>query len=127
MGRYPKEPLEDRLLWMRKRQKAKAEKEARAKEEAPQQAAPEVTRVEAMLQDLLRHLAQPVVAERKALPQMLRVEVVADALSVSPRTVYRWFADRAIIVQTGPRKTTMLIPQEVFDEWFAEHRQPNSR
>jgi hypothetical protein len=57
----------------------------------------------------------------------LRVGPVAEMLSVSTRTVQRWFADRAIIVRDGPSKTKMLmlIPQQALDDWLREHGPPS--
>ena len=110
MGRYPKEPLEKRLAWMRERQKQKA-----AEGEQRPLAAP-----------VASVLATPPRVEATG-PRMLRVKKVAEMLSVSHMSVRRWFAKRAVIVHPGPRRTTMLIPVEALDEWIREHGPPSSR
>ncbi|HXA25591.1 MAG TPA: helix-turn-helix domain-containing protein [Acetobacteraceae bacterium] len=126
MPRYPKQPLEDKLAWMRDRQnQKKAEEDLRAREETrrAQVASGASSPAEAILRDLLQTLAaqrQPVRPAPAVTRQMLRVGQVAEILSVSARTVQRWFADRAVIVQ-GPTKTTMLIPQQALDDWLREH------
>lgn len=109
MGRYPAEPLESKLRWMRAKQERKRESSA---------AVAEVRR-------------GPTVAPlppASSLPQMLRVKAVAKALGVSETTVRIWFAPRAIIVKSpqSKRKSVMLIPQRAFDDWLRE-RGPSSR
>lgn len=123
MPRYPAKPLEEKLAWMRERQRAK-EEEAREKE---------VDELMTRLMQLNREKAAkareqmrldgepPSDGERPPQGRMLRVDEVAARLSVSVSTARRWFADRAIIVHPGPRRTTMLIPQQALDDWFAEH------
>jgi excisionase family DNA binding protein len=106
MPRYPKQPLEERLAWMREKQKQKTEVEARPAPVAPVIVQP------------------PQVTTGR---QMLRVKKVADMLSVSHMTVRRWFAKRAVIAHPGARRTTMLIPVEALDEWIREHGPPSSR
>lgn len=109
MPRYPKQPLEDKLAWMREQQRAKAEEsrrqeEKQAGEKAAQLAAPSTVAL----------LERP---SRK----MLRVDEVAQILRVSVSTVQRWFRDRAVIVHPGPRKTHMLISEQILDDWIAEN------
>ena len=103
MGRYPAEPLESKLAWMREKQQRNQAAKAKVAE---------------------RRLA--VLPPREAssqLPQMLRVKEVAEALGVSGPTVRIWFARRAVVVKSphSKRKSVMLIPQRAFDEWIREH------
>jgi Helix-turn-helix domain len=119
MPRYPKQPLEEKLAWMRQKQDQKqAEAEVRAEEERRRARLAAGERRPAPPPPLP---PPPVIRPAWAARQMLRVDQVAGVLSVSTRTVQRWFADRAIIVQTGPTKTTMLIPEQALDDWFTEH------
>jgi excisionase family DNA binding protein len=111
MPRYPKQPLEERLAWMRERQRNKADEQPQAQKKAKedtQVAAGAVTTPTEAMRDLLQ-------------TRMLRVNQVAEILSVSHMTVRRWFADRAVIAHPGARRTTMLIPVEALDGWFREH------
>lgn len=103
MGRYPAEALEDKLVWMRERQRKRQAAEARKIEPGR---------------------VVPLPPDPPLLPQMLRVGDVAKLLKVSPQTVKRWFLRRAVVVQ-GPQKITMLIPQRELDDWIREHT--NSR
>lgn len=116
MPRYPKQPLEQKLAWMRERQRAK-EEEARLKQEAE---------MKAQLMERAARLHESNGAgqvERPSLPsrRMLRVDEVAKTLRVSVTTVRRWFRHCAVIVHPGPRKTTMLISEQILDDWIAEH------
>ena len=128
MPRYPKQPLEVKLAWMRERQRAK-EEDARRKAEEELMARLMALSEEkaAWVREQMRRDAE----SRYALPErrrkMLRVDQVAEELGVSTRTVWRWFADRAVIVKPGLRRTTMLIPQQALDDWYAEHEPASSR
>lgn len=101
MGRYPAEPLEDKLAWMRAKQQRKC---------APQAAPRGPSAVP----------APPREAARPEPPQMLRINQVAQLLGVSRRTVYRWFGKRCVVIQ-GPVRRVVLIPQRVLDEWVRKH------
>lgn len=103
MPRYPKQPLEEKLAWMREKQKQKTE---------------------AVVAPAAPVFAQPPRVEATG-RQMLRVKKVADILSVSQMSVRRWFATRAVIVP-GAHKATMLIPVEALDDWLRAHG-PSSR
>lgn len=107
MGRYPAEPLEDKLVWMRAKQERRRQREAR--------------RIEP-------HRTTPPPSDPPLLPKMLRVKQVAGALGVSETTVRAWFTARAVIVKSpqSKRKSVMLIPQRAFDDWLREHG-PSSR
>lgn len=100
MGRYPAEPLESKLAWMRAKQGKKAEREI------------EPGRFVVPLPD------------PPLLPQMLRVKQVAELLGVSRQTVERWFGHRAVVVQ-GRSNKVMLIPRRFLDDWIRDHT--NSR
>lgn len=141
MPRYPKQPLEEKLAWMRERQRAK-EEEARRKEEdelmtrlmqlsvAKADQVREWMRLNEEQRDRkLAELRPPKYTAScgPGRPRMLRVDEVAVILSVSVSTVQRWFKDRAVIVHPGPRKTTMLISQQALDDWFAEHQPPKKK
>lgn len=98
MGRYPAEPLESKLAWMRAKQDRK-------RAEAP--------------------AAVPAPPRESTPPQFFRAHQVARMLNVSVKTVQRWFRRHAVIVRGG-RKTTMLISQRALDDWIREHG-PSSR
>jgi transposase len=67
--------------------------------------------------------AKPVA--RPVEPQVYRVKQLAEMLQVSSQTIINWFRDRAVKVTSkgGPvrKKTTLLIPHEVYEEWKREH------
>ena len=57
--------------------------------------------------------------------QMIRPKALAEKFGVSPQTIRRWFADRAVVVTTGSRKRphrTFLISQQAVDDWMEEKR-----
>lgn len=114
MGRYPATPLEDKLVWMRERQRRRQEQEARP----PRSGGADRGHRGTTSRDNRARLADA----PPALPQMLRVKQVAKALGVSVKTVRRWFRRRAVIVRDpGARKSVMLIPQRALDDWIREH------
>ncbi|PWT71385.1 MAG: hypothetical protein C5B60_10995 [Chloroflexi bacterium] len=137
MARYPAQPLEEKLVWMRQRQRQRQEAEARQqqKDESKFQlseAQKKELRLWAQVKEALLEanlvIRTPSVRTPSAACEetsyerrMLRVGEVAIELGVSVRTVQRWFADRAVIVEAGPRKTTMLISRRVLDDWKKEH------
>jgi hypothetical protein len=111
MPRYPKEPLEDKLAWMRERQREK-EAEARLKQEGE-------LKVQAIAEQAARlPEGQVGTAARR---RMLRVDEVAGILRMSDKTVRRWFRDRAVVVRAGRRKTTMLISEQILDDFIRDH------
>jgi hypothetical protein len=116
MPRYAKQPLEEKLTWMRERQKEREERAARQGEQ--EEARRRQERLEQSAERVAR--AAPGLLERPS-RRMLRVHEVAEILRCSSRTVGRWFAGRAVIVRTGPRKTHMLISEQILDDWIAEH------
>ena len=125
MARYPKQPLEERLAWMRERQRRKQQAEE------PPAPPPVPTVREVRARQPLRALpsvpakVEPRVPAAPEIPperKMLRVAQVAKMLSVSRKTVSRWFADRAVVVGSGPVKTTMLISEQALTDWLAEHQ-----
>lgn len=107
--RYPPQPLEEKLTWMRERQRKRQEQEARSPSHRGATSRDNPARLAA---------APPA----PALPQMLRVKQVAKALGVSVKTVRRWFRRRAVIVRDpGARKSVMLISQRALEDWIHEH------
>jgi hypothetical protein len=59
--------------------------------------------------------------------EMYRVNEVAEMLGINPRTVLRWFGDRAVVagkskVQGRRRRQTLLISRRDLEEWVEEHR-----
>lgn len=130
---HPKRPLEEKLGWMRQRQLEKERKAAweqeqeskQLREEQEEAATQRACLGETIRQAKLRQAVfEAAPRQREIAPErkMLRVWEVAEILAVSPDTVRRWFAPRAVIVPTGPCKTTMLISQKALDDWFAEHQ-----
>ena len=107
MPLYPKTPLEEKLAWMRQRQK---QKEVQTEEVVRQR--------EPRKQSEQR--PEPPRLERPG-RKMMRVSEVAEILGVSTKSVQRWFRDRAVLVRPGLRRTIMLISEQVLDEWIAEH------
>lgn len=131
MPRYPRLPLEEKLAWMRERQRTK-EEEARRQQEAELRATlTTAAELHAQLarSPVLRAPASGRAGQKEIPPErkMWRVDEVAKMLAVSVRTVRRWFNGRAVIVPTGPHKTTVLISQKALDDWFREHTPASSR
>ena len=112
MSRYPKQPLEERLTWMRERQRVK-EEELRQKRESE-------LKVQVTAEQAAR-LSEGQAGTAASRRRMMRVGEVAGILRISPRTVQRWFADRAVIVRAGRVKTTMLISEQMLDDWIRDH------
>src|SRR5215813_7467889 len=103
MGRYPAQPLEEKLAWMRERQLRKAEAQAKPIAVAPSPLPPA--------------RAEETPAQRK----MMRVPEVAEELSVSESSVRRWCAKRAVVIKEGRRHTTMPFSRRGLEDWKREH------
>lgn len=105
MPRYPAQPLEEKLAWMRERQR---QRQAAEVYEAPP-----------------RRPLTPAKYERRQklgeIPRMLRVGEVAEQLGVSRHSVSRWLRDRGVFVGQGSRRI-MLISQQDLEDWKREHR-----
>jgi hypothetical protein len=116
MARYPGQPLEEKLDWMRERMKAKAAREA------------EGAVVQRSVSPARYRRGQLLKSEMPAHLRMFRVAEVAEMLGVSPAIVRREFEDRATIIgqsETTPsrrRHRILLISQRDLEEWLEEHR-----
>src|SRR6516162_4434587 len=107
MSRYPPQPLEEKLAWMRERMRTKgAETSIGHRSLSPARHR--------------RHQRQ--VAEIPAHLRMYRVGEVAEMFGVSPQTVRRWFEGRAVVVgeikttKSRRRKRVLLISQRDLEE-----------
>jgi hypothetical protein len=110
MSRYPSQPLEEKLAWLRERMRAKAESpESRSLSPA------KYRRRKRLAVELPKHL------------RMFRVVEVAEMLGVSSQTVRRWFKGRVVAVpgpkiKFGRRRFTLLISQQDLEEFIEAYR-----
>lgn len=125
MPRGSRIPLEEKLAWMRERQREREKEEERRRQEEEVKAKMIAERALELREPNGAPQQPPTVSRRK----MMRVDEVAKLLGVSTTTVLRWFRHRAVIVHPGPRKTTMLISEQILDDWITEHtaKQPAPR
>jgi hypothetical protein len=116
MARYPAQPLEEKLAWMKERMQGKSAREAKGETvlRAPSPA---------------RHRrAQLVQAKIPAHLEMFTVAEVAQMLAVSPSTVRRYFAGKVVMVgraDTTPsrrRYRKFFISRRDLEQWLEEHR-----
>ena len=109
MSRYPAQPLEEKLAWMRERMKAKVE-----------------TIPERPLSPV-QHRRRQKISSPQAHLRMYRVGEVAEMWGVSPQTIARWFRDRARVVdRSSPRakrqRRVLLISEAELEAFIREHQ-----
>jgi hypothetical protein len=123
MGKYTPERREEKFALMRARMEQLREIHERAANGLP--AAPASR---PMSESTYRRRERLKAEGFPAHLEMYRVNEVAQMLGVNPRTVVRWFGDRAVVVgmpkKTGSRRRqTLLISRRDLEEWIEEHRQ----
>ena len=131
MPRYPPQPLEQKLAWLRERVRRRAEAEPDERVEPQGQGDSAKGRGAVIRRSISpeRHRRQQRQAEETpAHLWMFRPKEVAELLGVSPDTVRRQFENRAVIIgqsvstKSRRRKRIFLISLRDLEQWLDEHR-----